>query len=80
MMFRRNVSIGLCFCTGGGLLAARQSDALKLNLGEGYLDLEAESKRWEAGRLPALTQEIILPAEGEIVMNLTRGVKNLPKY
>jgi plastocyanin len=36
-------------------------------------------KAWHE-RLPALTQEIIVPVEGEVVMNFTLGVKNLPKY
>lgn len=36
-------------------------------------------KAWHE-RLPAQSQEIIVPAEGEVKMNFTLGIKNLPKY
>jgi plastocyanin len=36
-------------------------------------------KAWHE-RLPSQTQEITVPAEGEVKVNFTLGIKNLPKY
>lgn len=36
-------------------------------------------KAWHE-RLPASSQEITVPAEGEVTANFTLGIKNLPKY
>lgn len=36
-------------------------------------------KAWHE-RLPTSSQEITVPAEGEVTVNFTLGVKNLPKY
>jgi len=35
-------------------------------------------KAWHE-RLPPLTQEVTVPATGEVKVNLTLGIKNLPK-
>jgi len=36
-------------------------------------------KAWHE-RLPGQSQEIIVPAEGEVTVNFTLGIKNLPRY
>jgi plastocyanin len=36
-------------------------------------------KAWHE-RLPALSQEVVVPPTGEVTVNFTLGVKNLPKY
>lgn len=36
-------------------------------------------KAWHE-RLPAMAQEITVPAQGEVTANFTLGIKNLPKY
>jgi len=36
-------------------------------------------KAWHE-RLPSQIQEVTVPAEGEVKMNFTLGIKNLPKY
>ncbi len=93
MMFRRSVSVGLCFCASGFLLATASpaGDAeenpkmLVAILRQQNTALQKAGRKQEGlienlrQQLPARTQENIVPTKGEAVMNFTLGVKNLPE-
>ncbi|MEK7779966.1 MAG: hypothetical protein AAB370_00525 [Verrucomicrobiota bacterium] len=86
MLFRPGFKVGLCFCAGSFLLsiampasAADEEWKEQLELLRQQNAAMQETVR-EHERLPASSQEIIVPAEGEVTVNFNLGVKNLPKY